>query len=452
MAQRKSQPFGYGSDIVAIGLAAGEGRRSRPLTLKAKGYLRSKGAIRLLGQRLMDWIVKALVGEGIYHYIMVTKGKENRYQVKRLLGYGDSLGIQVRYSHTRFDKLDRGSADATLLNMEHFNVLPATLVFPTDSILDVDVSGLLEQHTERRSVATVLTFNVPAQEAIDKYGVIVTDAEGRVTEFVEKPNQEQADRIIERTGSEVFLTNAGFYMLDAAACREVAQCSEIRRMRERSLDFGKDFLPWLVQNDYPVHTRPIGMVGDLGNIPAYLDTMLRVLRGEFPKADAHLGYCYSRDRRIWIEPETLGSVDEWSGRTLEERIDSGEITIGSHVRIGKYVHIASGAHLDECNIDDECEIYADARIVRSSIGEGSIIGPAAEIEDCVCGVMAEIQSSKSSPTYLSGFTAIGDEATVRAGVMLQDGVTVYPRVKVPRGCYCPPGAELTSADDVMEWL
>ena len=37
-----------------------------------------------------------------------------------------------------------------------------------------------------------------------------------------------------------------------------------------------------MQNDYPVHTRPIGIV--TRNIPAYLDTMLRVLRGEFPKA------------------------------------------------------------------------------------------------------------------------------------------------------------------------
>jgi NDP-sugar pyrophosphorylase family protein len=452
VAQRKSQPFGYGSDVVGIGLAAGEGRRSRPLTLKAKGYLRSKGAIRLLGQRLMDWIIKTLVGEGVYHYIMVTKGKENRYQVKRLLGYGESLGIQVRYSHTRFDKLDRGSADATLLNMEQFDVRTPTFVFPTDSILEVDVPGLLEQHESRESIATILTFDVRAEDAIGKYGVIVTDDDGRVTEFVEKPSAEEAEGLIQRTGSDVFLTNAGFYMLDAEACREVAGCSEIRRMRERSLDFGKDFLPWLAHNGYAIHTRPIGKVGDLGNIPAYLETMLRVLRGEFPKADAQLGYCYSRDRRIWIEPETLGAVDEWTGKTLEERIESGEVTLGRHVRIGKYVQIASGVHLDECNVDDECEVYADARISRSSIGEGSIIGPAAEIEDCVCGVMADVQSSKSSPTHLSGYSAIGDEAVVRAGVMLQDGVMVYPRVKVPRGCYCPPGAELTTSDDVMEWL
>ena len=233
VAQCKSQPFGYGSDIVAIGLAAGEGRRSRPLTLKAKGYLRSKGAIRLLGQRLMDWIVKALVGEGIYHYIMVTKGKENRYQVKRLLGYGDSLGIQVRYSHTRFDKLDRGSADATLLNMEHFNVLPATLVFPTDSILDVDVSGLLEQHTERRSVATVLTFNVPAQEAIDKYGVIVTDAGGPRDGVRGSPIRSR------RIGSSSGLA-PGVHecRLLHARCRSVPRGRPVQRdpqMRERSL-------------------------------------------------------------------------------------------------------------------------------------------------------------------------------------------------------------------------
>ena len=101
------------------------------------------------------------------------------------------------------------------------------------------------------------------------------------------------------------------------------------------------------------------------------------------------------------------------GQDLEERIDSGEITIGSHVRIGSTAH-RPGAHLDECNIDDECEITPmPASCAPPSAG--GIIGPAAEIEDCVCGVMAEIQSSKSSPTYLSVLTAIGDEATVRAG-------------------------------------
>ncbi len=452
MTVRRPQPFGYGSHVVGIGLAAGEGRRSRPLTLKAKGYLRSKGAIRLLGQRLMDWIVKALVDEGIHHYIMVTKGKENRYQVKRLLGYGEALDIHVRYSQSRFDKLDRGSADATLLNLEQFDVQIPVFTFPTDSILEVDVRGLLAQHEETGAIATILTFNVPAEDAIDTYGVVVTDGDGRVVDFVEKPSARQAEELKERIGSDRFLTNAGFYMLDSMACREQARHTEIRRMRETSLDFGKDFLPWLVRQGRPVYTRPIGRVGDLGNIPAYVDTMLRVLAGEFPSADAHLGYLHNRERRIWIEPETLLMIDEWTGKTLEERIESGEVKLGEHVRIGKYVQISSGVELSHCNIDDECEIYEDAAIVRSSIGEGSMIGPGAQITDCVCGVMCGIQSSKSGPTVLSGFTAIGDEAVVRAGVMLQDGVTVYPRVKVPRGCYCPPGAELTSADDVLEWL
>jgi NDP-sugar pyrophosphorylase family protein len=452
VAIRRTQPFGYGSEVVGIGLAAGEGRRSRPLTLKAKGYLRSKGAVRLLGQRLMDWVIKALVAEGIHHFIMVTKGKENRYQVKRLLGYGEGLDILVRYSQSRFDKLDRGSADATLLNLEQFDVQVPAFVMPTDSILEVDMRSLLDQHQSLGSITTVLTFEVDIQEAVDKYGVLVTDPDGRVTQFVEKPSAEEAARLVAQLGTSRVLTNAGFYLLDSAACREQARDSEIRRMRERSLDFGKDFLPWLVQRGLPVHTRPIGKVGDLGNIPSYVETMLRVLRGDFAHADQHLGHVYDRERRIWIEPESLHMVDEWSGRTLQERIESGDVKIGECVRIGKYVQIYSGTELSHCNIDDECEVYEGARIVRSSIGEGSMIGPHAEISDCVCGVMCSVQSSRSAPTLLSGHTAIGDEAILRAGVMLEDGVMVYPRVKVPRGCYCPPGTELTSADDVLEWL
>lgn len=449
---RVTRPFGDGAEVVGVGLAAGEGKRSRPLTLKARGYLRSKGAIRLLGQRLMDWIAKTLVAEGIRDYIIVTKGKENRYQVKRLLGYGESLGVRIRYSQTRYDKLDRGSADATLLNLEQFDVRQPCFVFPTDSILEVDIPALLEQHTSRQSVATILTVPMPAEACVGKYGVVVTDESGRVCEFVEKPSEDTAQELCKRLGTDQLLTNAGFYMLDSVAARDVATHRDIRRMRERSLDFGLDFLPWLVASGLRVDTRPIERVGDLGNIPSYVDTMLRVLAGEFRKADAQLGTVYDAERRIWIEPESLEMVDEWSGRSLAERIASGEVHIGEAVRIGRYVQIASGVVLDHCNIDDECEIYTEARIIRSSVGEGSIIGPWAQLVDCVCGVMVDVQSSKSSPTELTGYTAIGDEAVIRAGVMLQDGVTVYPRVKVPRGCYCPPGAELTSADDVAEWL
>ncbi len=53
------------SDVIGIGLAGGQGIRARPLTLKAPGYLRSKGAMSFLGRRIIQWVIQVLSSEGI---------------------------------------------------------------------------------------------------------------------------------------------------------------------------------------------------------------------------------------------------------------------------------------------------------------------------------------------------------------------------------------------------
>src|SRR5438132_1426654 len=86
------------SEIVGIGLAGGQGVRARPLTLKAPGYLRSKAAMAFLGRRLIRWVIQILSAEGIKEYYVVAHGKENRYQIKVLIGYGEEFGVDIMYS------------------------------------------------------------------------------------------------------------------------------------------------------------------------------------------------------------------------------------------------------------------------------------------------------------------------------------------------------------------
>ena len=102
------------TDLVGIGLAGGQGVRARPLTLKAPGYLRSKAAMSFLGRRLIHWVLSELSTEGIKEYYVIAHGKENRYQIKLLIGYGEHLGIDVQYSPVKYDAPSTGSADSTL--------------------------------------------------------------------------------------------------------------------------------------------------------------------------------------------------------------------------------------------------------------------------------------------------------------------------------------------------
>src|SRR5262245_62797811 len=97
------------SEVVGIGLAGGQGIRARPLTLKAPGYLRSKAAMSFLGRRLIRWVIQILSSEGIKDYYVIAHGKENRYQIKVMIGYGEEFGADVKYSPVKYGGVCAGS-------------------------------------------------------------------------------------------------------------------------------------------------------------------------------------------------------------------------------------------------------------------------------------------------------------------------------------------------------
>lgn len=441
--------------LVGMGLAAGSGIRFRPLTLKARGYLRAKAAVRLLGRRVLDWIVGILQQQGITDYIMVTKGKENRYQIKSIIGYGDTLGVRVRYSHVRYDRENTGSADATITNMEHFDITDTAFVFPTDSVLDINLAEMLEVHRQTGAVVTIAAAQQPAEQIAGRYGLIDRDENGRVRGFIEKPTMQQIlDLYGAKTPAQLppLMTNAGFYLMDSVTLREIARQPEVAAIREKQFDIGGDLLPWLVAHGYPVHTYQIGRMGDLGNIPSYLETMVDVLHGRFQSMTSLMPQIYPGSQYVLIDQETLEMTDPISRMTLAEKLDQGLVEIQPPVRIGKYVRIYPGVTLSECNIDDDCEILEDVTISRSSIGSGSMLGPHSVVEDTLTGTMVELQSTREKPVTLKRFVAIGDEVIIRGGVELSDSVTIYPRLKVPSGIRIPANTDIGSAEHMLEFL
>jgi NDP-sugar pyrophosphorylase family protein len=445
------------SEVVGIGLAGGQGTRARPLTLKAPGYLRSKAAMSFLGRRLIRWVIQILTSEGIKDYYVIAHGKENRYQIKVMIGYGEGFGVDVKYSPVKYDQLSTGSADSTLRMLEYWDISGPALVFPTDSIIDFDLGPMVEQHHDRGSVATIAAMVREPDEVAEKYGLMLADDDGRVSDFVEKPTLAELREHFHAESEEAFrslplLTNAGFYLVDAGKLRELAAHPDVQRMRERRLDFGKDLLPWLVEHDEPVHTFNVRRIGDLGNVADYLETMSDVLRGEFASVDRLLGPPFDAERNVWIAPETLSMRDSTSGKTLAEKLSDGDVEIGPAVRIGRFCEIHPGVKIIESNLDDDIEIHRDAVVERSQIRDGAIVGPHAYLREAVIGSMTEIRSEPFHPTTIEGMVALGDEVTVYAGVHIANDVAVYPRLKLPSGIRIPEGAEIAGAADVLRYL
>jgi NDP-sugar pyrophosphorylase family protein len=445
------------SEVVGIGLAGGQGVRARPLTLKAPGYLRSKAAMSFLGRRLIRWVLQILSSEGIKDYYVIAHGKENRYQIKVMIGYGEGFGVDVKYSPVKYDTLSTGSADSAMRMVEYWDITQPALVFPTDSIIDFDLGPMYEAHVGTGAVATIAAMTREPDEVAEKYGVMLTDADGRVTEFVEKPTLAELREHFHAETDAAFrelplMTNAGFYLMETTVLRELIGNADIERLRTSRLDFGKDLLPWLVGNGYPVYAFPVRRIGDLGNVQDYLGTMSEVLRGEFEAVDRLLGPPYDPENHVWIAPETLAMRDSTSGRTLAEKIAEGLVTIGPAVRIGRFCEIHPGVTITESNLDDDIEIQRGASIHRSQIRDGAIVGAGARLSEVVAGSMCEIRSEPYNPTVIERFVALGDEVTVYPGVRLEDDVSVYPRLKLPSGIKVAPGSEITGPADVLRYL
>src|SRR5919206_3270083 len=232
------------SDVIGIGLAGGQGIRARPLTLKAPGYLRSKAAMSFLGRRLIRWVLQILSSEGIKEYYIIAHGKENRYQIKVMIGYGEGFGVDVKYSPVKYDAMSTGSADSALRMIEYWDITQPALVFPTDSIIDFDLGPMFEDHIRTGAVATIAAMTRGPDEVAEKYGVMLTDEDGRVTEFVEKPTLAELREHFHAETDEAFrrlplMTNAGFYLMDTVALRTLSGNEQIEALRRTRLDFGK---------------------------------------------------------------------------------------------------------------------------------------------------------------------------------------------------------------------
>ena len=445
------------TDLVGIGLAGGQGVRARPLTLKAPGYLRSKAAMSFLGRRLIRWVIQILSSEGVKDYYIIAHGKENRYQIKVMIGYGEGFGVDVKYSPVKYDALSTGSADSALRMIEYWDITQSALVFPTDTIIDFDLEPMLRAHEESGAIATIAAMLREPDEVAEKYGAILADGDGTVREFVEKPTLADLREYFSVGSEEDFrklplMTNAGFYIVDTKRLRELAGHAEIKELRGHRLDFGKDLLPWLVGHGFHVIAHPVRRIGDLGNVRDYLETMVDVLNGNFMSVDRLLGPPFDPETNVWIAPESLSMRDDLTGTTLAEKIGNGSVTIGPGVRIGRFCEIGPGVEISGSNLDDDVEVRENARIVRSQIRDGAIIGVGALLSDVVVGSMTEVRSEPGLFTLIEDCVALGDEVTVHPGVHLAHDVSVYPRLKIPAGIHVPPHTEVTGPADVLRYL
>jgi NDP-sugar pyrophosphorylase family protein len=362
---------------------------------------------------------------------VVAKGRCNRGQIQQVLRYGDAHRVRVSYSRARHDAANTGSGEATLRNLERWDLRGAALVFPTDSLFDFDLAAMLAQHRESGAIVTMASVRRDATEVAGRYGVLVADRRGYGRRFVEKPSLAQALSLA-GAGGELY-TNAGMYLIDCDRLRGLLTGGALSGLVERQLDWGTDLLPWLVAQGYPVKHHPISRFGDLGSPRGYLDTLREVLAG-----------AYALPRPPRIHPSSLARRNPCTGRTLAEMIRSGAVRLGSNVRIGAEVEIGPGAELSDVDIGDEVDVGEGCVLSGVACQDGTIIGPYAWLRDTWLGSMTTLESTAAAPVVTDDYTAIGDEVSVGAGTRLT-AVTVHPGLTIPAFSTIRPGTEVTDS-------
>ena len=321
----------------AMILAAGKGTRVRPLT-----YDLPKPMIPLLGKPVMAYLVEHLAKYGVTE-IMVNVSYLHE-KIEEYFGEGHQFGVQIGYSFEGYTKDDGevvpmpiGSAGG-MKKIQEFGGFfdQTTIVLCGDALIDLDLKSALFEHRRKGAMASVVTREVP-WDKVSSYGVVVADADGRITEFQEKPSQEVAKSNFISTGIYIFEPE----VLDLIPSGV-------------TFDIGSELFPMLVERGLPFYAqrRPFNWL-DIGTMSDYWEVLQTVLTGEV----AHMDVPGTRiEDGLWVG---LNTNIDWNGTTIE-----GPVYIGSGSRIEAGVHIVGPTWIGHGS-----HVCAGAELVRSVLFE-----------------------------------------------------------------------------------
>lgn len=364
----------------AIIMAGGQGSRLRPLTCS-----RPKPMMPVMNKPIMEHIVNLLKKHG-FDDIGVTL----QYlpgDIKDYFGNGMEYGVSMRYF---VEEVPLGTA-GSVKNAGDF--LDQTfMVISGDALTDFDLSSAVKFHKEKGSMVTLVLTRV---ESPLEYGVVITERDGRIKQFLEKPSW-----------GEVFsdTVNTGIYILEP----EVLEYFE----QGQKFDFSKDLFPRLLADGKPMYGVVLdGYWCDIGNLQQYLQAHQDVLSG---KAEVVIP---GREiaPQIWVgEGVTINSTAAIKGPVL---IGDGS-DIGPGVKIEPFSVLGEG-----------CRIEAQSSIKKSVLLNGVYLGTSSSIRGAVMGSGVSVYSNASA---YEG-SVVGDHSTIKDHSIIKPGVKIWPDKFVETG-------------------
>lgn len=354
-------------------MAGGFGTRLRPLTNNLP-----KPMVPVANKPIIDHTIHLLKKHSIKDITALLYFQPE--SITNYFGDGSDFGVKLSYTTP---SADLGTAGSVAYSLRQGKLHKTSLVLSGDVVTDIDLTGAIKLHKEKKAAATLVLTHVDNPLP---FGIVITDKEGRIVRFLEKPGW-----------GEVFsdTINTGMYILDKEVLDYIPEDTEF--------DFSKDLFPKLLADGKPLYGYIAdGYWKDVGSIEEYRFANMDVLEREglvtIPGTE-------STKKGVWI--------DEGSKVDLNSKLE-GTVIIGKN-----------------------CVIDANARIKNSVIGDDCVVEEGAVIKDSVIWNNVKIASGATlQENVVSGDTNIGAGAHLGEGVIVSDhchigrNSTVKANVKV----------------------
>ncbi|MBI3522591.1 MAG: NTP transferase domain-containing protein [Chloroflexi bacterium] len=365
----------------AVVMAGGEGSRLRPLTIN-----RPKPMVSIVNKPCLGHIFDLLKRHGITDAFVTLQYLASVIQDS--YGDGGGIGMRLRYS---IEESPLGTGGSVRQIADELDDEPF-LVISGDALTDFDLAKIVAFHKEKGAAVTLTLTRVPDPL---EYGVVITDGDGRITKFLEKPSW-----------GEVFsdTINTGIYVMDPRVLKQFPV--------GESFDFSKDLFPKLLDEGEKLYGHVAdGYWTDVGSISEYTRANADVLLGRVDIGS--------------LGDQLMDGV--FGGGDVE--IDPSAVILGP-VFLGKGVKIAGQTQIvGPTVLRDYVVVDVGAVIDRSIVWRNSYVGERAELHGTIVGRQCALKSR----VVLEEGSVIGDHSVVNEGARVRAQVKVWPDKQVEAG-------------------
>jgi mannose-1-phosphate guanylyltransferase/phosphomannomutase len=348
----------------AVVMAGGFGTRIQPLTNSIP-----KPMLPILNKPMMEHIIKKLKSVGINEIVVLLYFKPE--VIQNYFKDGSDLGIKINYV---LPDDDYGTAGAVKKAQKYLD--EKFIVVSGDLVTDFDFKEIIGFHD---AVNSKLTITLTSVEDPLQFGVVITDKDGKILRFLEKPGW-----------GEVFsdTINTGIYVIEPEILDYIPD--------NIPFDFSKDLFPKLMKEGITLYGyNAKGYWRDVGNPESYREVNKDILKEkvkidfEGEKIVYPSGVLYTKTKDLPASLEIVGKVVIDENVKLEENITLENVVIGKNCHIGKNTYIKDSVLWWDVKIGNNCRflnsVICNNNIIENNVRAeyGVIIAEGCEIKDNV---------------------------------------------------------------------